>query len=143
GEFSVKVDTAHQGYLEPPVVVAQVDPNGFATVWASTQGQFTTELMIARILGLPQSRIRVVPLDAGGAFGGKIALPGEAVAVRLTWKCGRPVRLVLAREEVRQGGTGPAAGEMIDNHVAADGEGRLTPIEGTYRVDAGGVTGMS
>src|SRR6185295_5678141 len=44
---SVKVDTAHQGYLEPQVVVAQVDANGFATVWASTQGQFTTELMIA------------------------------------------------------------------------------------------------
>ena len=48
---SVQVDTAHQGYLEPQVVVAQVDANGFATVWASTQGQFTAELMIARMLG--------------------------------------------------------------------------------------------
>lgn len=143
GEFHVKVDTAHQGYLEPPVVVAQVDPNGFATVWASTQGQFTTEMMIARILGLPQSRIRVVPLEVGGAFGGKIALHGEAVAVRLAEKCGRPVRLVLSREEVLQGGTGPAAGAMIDIQVAADGEGRLTAIEGTYRVDAGGLPGMS
>src|SRR5690606_16280164 len=80
GEAHVRVDTAHQGYLEPQVVVAQVDPNGFATVWASTQGQFTCELMIARILGIPQSKIRVVPMEVGGAFGGKIALHGEAVA---------------------------------------------------------------
>ena len=50
---SVQVDTAHQGYLEPQAVVAQVDANGFATVWASTQGQFTAELMIAAMLALP------------------------------------------------------------------------------------------
>ena len=48
--ISVQVDTAHQGYLEPQVVVAQVDANGFATVWASTQGQFTAELMVSRML---------------------------------------------------------------------------------------------
>ena len=45
--LSVQVDTAHQGYLEPQAMLAQVDANGFATVWASTQGQFTAELMIA------------------------------------------------------------------------------------------------
>ena len=80
---SVEVDTGHQGYLEPQVVVAQVDADGFATVWASTQGQFTAELMIARMLGMPQSQLRVVPLEIGGGFGGKIAIHGEAVAVRL------------------------------------------------------------
>src|SRR5215471_11495007 len=51
--FSAQVDTAHQGYLEPQAVLAEVDANGFATVWASTQGQFTAELMIAAMLGLP------------------------------------------------------------------------------------------
>ncbi|MBO0742394.1 MAG: xanthine dehydrogenase family protein molybdopterin-binding subunit, partial [Hyphomicrobiaceae bacterium] len=105
----VEVDTAHQGYLEPQVVVAQVDANGFATVWASTQGQFTAELMIARMLAMPQSRLKVVPLEIGGGFGGKIAIHGEAVAVRLAQKCGRPVKLTFTREEVLQGGTGPPA----------------------------------
>ncbi len=143
GQASVRVNTAHQGYLEPQVVVADVDPNGFATVWASTQGQFTAELMIARCLGLPQSKIRVVPMEVGGAFGGKIAIHGEAVAVRLAEKCGRPVKLVLTREEVLQGGSGPAAGAIIDVRVAADKDGRLTAIEGTYHVDAGGLPGMS
>ena len=140
---SVKVDTAHQGYLEPQVMVAQVDANGFATVWASTQGQFTTELMVARMLGLPQSKLKVVPLEIGGGFGGKIAIHGEAVAVRLAQKCRRPVKLVFTREEVLQGGSGPAAAALIDIAVGADGEGRLVAIDGTYRLDAGGLPGLS
>ena len=142
-QASVKVDTAHQGYLEPQVTVAQVDANGFATVWASTQGQFTTELMIARMLGLPQSKLKVVPLEIGGGFGGKIAIHGEAVAVRLAQKCRRPVKLLLTREEVLQGGSGPAAGALIDIAVGADREGQLVAIDGIYRMDAGGLPGLS
>lgn len=140
---SVKVDTAHQGYLEPQVMVAQVDANGFATLWASTQGQFTTELMVARMLGLPMSQLKVVPLEIGGGFGGKIAIHGEAIAVRLAQKCRRPVKLVFTREEMLQGGTGPAAGALIDITVGADREGRLVAIDGTYRMDAGGLPGLS
>ncbi|HJU30260.1 MAG TPA: molybdopterin cofactor-binding domain-containing protein, partial [Hyphomicrobiaceae bacterium] len=140
---SVEVDTAHQGYLEPQVTVAQVDANGFATVYASTQGQFTAELMIARMLGMPQSQLKVVPLEIGGGFGGKIAIHGEAVAVRLAQKCGRPVKLLLTREEVLQGGSGPPAAAMIDIAVGAGGDGKLTAIEGTYRLDAGGLPGLS
>jgi len=142
-QASVKVDTAHQGYLEPQVVVAQVDANGFATVWASTQGQFTAELMIARMLGLPQSKLKVVPLEIGGGFGGKISIHGEAVAVRLAQKCRRPVKLVFTREEVLQGGSGPAAAALIDIAVGADRDGRLVAIDGTYRLDAGGLPGLS
>jgi CO/xanthine dehydrogenase Mo-binding subunit len=142
-QISVQVDTAHQGYLEPQVAVADVDANGFATVWASTQGQFTTELMISRMLGLPLTQLKVVPLEVGGAFGGKIVIHGEAVAVRLAQKCGRPVKLVLTREEVLQGGSGPAAGALIDISVGAGKDGHLTAIEGTYRLDAGGLPGLS
>jgi CO/xanthine dehydrogenase Mo-binding subunit len=139
----VEVDTAHQGYLEPQVALAQVDANGFATVWASTQGQFTAELMIARMLALPTSKLKIVPLEIGGGFGGKIAIHGEAVAVRLAQKCRRPIKLVLTREEVLQGGSGPAAGAVIDVAVAAERDGQLLAIEGTYRMDAGGLPGLS
>ncbi|HJZ30673.1 MAG TPA: xanthine dehydrogenase family protein molybdopterin-binding subunit [Hyphomicrobiaceae bacterium] len=142
-QITVSVDTAHQGYLEPQVVVAQVDANGFATVWASTQGQFTAELMIARMLGLPAAKLRVVPLEVGGGFGGKIAIHGEAVAVRLAQMCRRPVKLVFSREEVLQGGSGPAAGALIEVGVAAAADGRLVAIEGCYRMDAGGLPGLS
>jgi CO/xanthine dehydrogenase Mo-binding subunit len=141
--IAAEVDTAHQGYLEPQAMVAQVDANGFATVWTSTQGQFTTELMIARMLGLPQSKLKVVPLEVGGAFGGKIAIHGEAVAVKLAEKCRRPVKLVFTREDVLQGGSGPAIGALFDITVGADREGKVVAIEGTYVLDAGGLPGLS
>src|SRR4051812_13674738 len=140
---SVQVDTAHQGYLEPQAVVAQVDANGFATVWASTQGQFTAELMIAAMLGLPTSKLKVVPMEIGGGFGGKIAIHGEAVAVRLAQKCRRPVKLVFSREEVLQGGSGPPAAALIDIAVGAGENGKLIAIAGNYRLDAGGLPGLS
>jgi xanthine dehydrogenase molybdenum-binding subunit len=142
-DIRVTVDTAHQGYLEPQVAVAEVDANGFVTVWASTQGMFPAELMIARMLGLPQSQLRVVPLEVGGAFGGKIIIHGEAVAVRLAQKCRRPVKIVLSREEVLQGGSGPPSAALIDIAVGAEKDGRLTAITGTYRLDAGGLPGLS
>jgi xanthine dehydrogenase molybdenum-binding subunit len=142
-EVSVAVDTAHQGYLEPQVAVAAVDANGFVTVWASTQGQFTAELMIGRMLGLSLSQLKVVPLEVGGAFGGKIVIHGEAVATRLAQKCGRPVKVLLTREEVLQGGSGPPAAALIDIAVGADRDGRLTAIKGNYRLDAGGLPGLS
>ena len=141
--FGVKVDTAHQGYLEPQVALAQIDAGGTITVFTSTQGQFTAELMIARMLDLPTSKLKVVPLEIGGGFGGKIAIHGEAVAVRLAQKCGRPVKLVLSREEILQGGSGPAAAALIDVGVGADAGGRLVAIEGSYRIDAGGLPGLS
>ena len=122
-----QVDTAHQGYLEPQVAVAEVDANGFATVWASTQGQFTAELMISRMLGLPLSQLKVVPLEVGGAFGGKIAIHGEAVAVRLAQKCGRPVKL---RADARGG----AAGRLRPGRRRADRHrGRRRPGRPPHR----------
>ena len=50
---------------------------------------------------------------------------------------------MFTREEVLQGGSGPAAGALIDIAVAADAEGRLVAIEGSYRMDAGGLPGLS
>src|SRR5262249_13934015 len=143
GRLSVQVDTAHQGYLEPQAVVAQVDSNGFATVWASTQGQFTAELMISAMLGLPASKLKVVPMEIGGGFGGKIAIHGEAVAGRLAQKGRRPVKLGLSREEGLQGRPGPPGARLVDIAVGAEKDGTLTSITGNYRLDAGGLPGLS
>ncbi|MGE5510924.1 MAG: xanthine dehydrogenase family protein molybdopterin-binding subunit [Bacteroidota bacterium] len=139
-EQHVVVDTAHQGYLEPQAVVAEADPTGFVTVWTSTQGAFQAEMLVAGLLGLPQSRLKVVPLEIGGGFGGKILTHPEPIAARLAQKSGRPVKIVLSRQEVMVG-TGPAAAARIGVRIGADHEGRLTAIEGTYYLDSGGIPG--
>jgi len=139
--FATCSDTAHQGYIEPHAVVASVDPQGFLTVWASTQGAFNTELQTAAILGMPTSKVKVIPLECGGAFGGKIAVHIEPVAARLSALCGRPVKIVMSRDEVLNS-TGPAAGARIEIKVGATADGRVTGIEGRYLMDAGGIPGV-
>ena len=140
--ISVRVDTSHQGYIEPQATVANVDSNGFVTVWASTQGQHTTELMVARILGIPQSKLKVIPLEIGGGFGGKISTHGEPIAAKLSEISRKPVKLVLTREEVLQGGSGPTAGMHVTMNVAANNDGKLQAVKGVYHVDTGGLPGM-
>jgi CO/xanthine dehydrogenase Mo-binding subunit len=138
----VTVDTAHQGYMEPNATVAQVEPGGMTTVWASTQGSFTLELQLAALLGKPQTLLKVIPLEIGGGFGGKIYAHVEPVAAKLAEKSGRPVKIVMSREEVMLG-TGPAAGAVIDVKVGASRDGTLRAIEGKFLFDAGGFPGVS
>jgi CO/xanthine dehydrogenase Mo-binding subunit len=141
-EIEVGVDTAHQGYIEPQAMVARVDSNGMATVWTATQGQHPTEVMISRLLNRAQSRIRVIPAEIGGGFGGKIAIHGEAACVRLSELTGCPVKLVFTREEVLQGGSGPPAAARHRIELAATADGRLTAINGRYIQDCGGLPGL-
>ncbi len=141
GAMSVEIDTAHQGYIEPMAAVAETDATGFVTVWSSSQGAFQTEIQTAVLLGLPQSKIKVVPLEMGGGFGGKITVHVEPIAARLAQKCGRPVKIVTSREETMVGGSGPAAAAGIEVRVGAEVDGRITAIQGRYVFDTGGIPG--
>ncbi|HEX2480489.1 MAG TPA: molybdopterin cofactor-binding domain-containing protein, partial [Methylomirabilota bacterium] len=67
-EHTYRVPMVHQGYLEPHAVLAQWDTNGLLTLWASTQGSFNTRSEVADVLGIPENRIRVIPMECGGGF---------------------------------------------------------------------------
>lgn len=134
-------DTAHQGYIEPMACVAEADPKGNVTLWVSTQGAFQTEIQTAVLTGLAQSKIKVVPLEIGGGFGGKINVHLEPLAVRLAQLCGRPVKMVMSRTDTLAGGSGPASAARIEARVGATRDGRITSIEGRYLLDSGGVPG--
>ena len=139
--IAVKVDSGHQGYIEPHACVAEADPQGNVTVWASTQGAHQTEIQTAGILGLPQSKLKVVPLELGGGFGGKITVHLEPVAARLAQMTGRPVKMVMSRAEVLAGGSGPPAAADVMVEVGAEADGRLKAITGRYLLDTGGIPG--
>ena len=62
---------------------------------------------LAVLLGLPMSRIRVVPTEVSGAFGGKETVRVSALCVALSRQAGLPVRIAFSREEVIRA-TGPA-----------------------------------
>lgn len=141
--IATSIDTGHQGYIEPHACVAEADPQGNVTIWASTQGAHQTEMQTAGILGLPQSRMKVVPLEMGGGFGGKITAHLEPLAARLAQIAGRPVKMVMSRAEMLAGGSGPPAAARIDITVGAEADGRLKAISGHYMIDTGGIPGTA
>ncbi|MCS7114061.1 MAG: xanthine dehydrogenase family protein molybdopterin-binding subunit [Candidatus Bathyarchaeota archaeon] len=94
------VNTMHHAQLETHGAVAAVEPDGTVVVWTGTQGPFEDMMDICDVLNIPQNRVRIINCPAGGAFGGKTALsPVAAIAAALALKTGRPVKLVLTREE--------------------------------------------
>ncbi|MEW5991881.1 MAG: xanthine dehydrogenase family protein molybdopterin-binding subunit [Chloroflexota bacterium] len=125
----------HQGYLEPQACTAWTDEDGTLVVESSTQGSFSLRSDIARALGLPLHRVRVVAAPLGGAFGGKWSLfePLVGFAAR---RLGRPVRLVLDRREDFLAGN-PGQPFEIEIEVGADDDGRLTALRSRIVADCG------
>lgn len=135
-------DTAsvHQGYIEPHAVVARSGADSQCVVWCCTQGHFAVRSYSAKLLAMDVSQIKVIPSEIGGGFGGKTTIYLEPVAILLSQKSGRPVRLVMSREEVfRASGPGP------DGHVriklGATKDGRLVAADGTIYMGAGAFRG--
>jgi CO/xanthine dehydrogenase Mo-binding subunit len=138
-EFTTSM--VHQGYIEPQNATAIVNPDGQVTVWTSTQGSFGVRSQLEDLLAIPVSRIRVIPMEIGGGFGGKNDVYLEPLAVMLSKKSGhRPVKLTMSRAEVLQA-TGPTSGSFIRVKMGADAEGRLTAAEAYLAYEAGAFPG--
>ena len=90
----------NQGFLEPMVCVASVDPSKRINVWASTQGPYQIRAQLATMLDVPISRIRVIAMELGGGFGAKLRVCIEAYPVMLALKTHKPVKMTATREEV-------------------------------------------
>ncbi len=139
-EREFKTATVHQGYIEPHVSTALWSADGHLKIWTSTQGSFTCRQQTAELLDLPVSRVTVVPCEIGGGFGGKIPVYLEPVAAILSRKCGRPVKMVMGRDEVFEG-TGPTPGSFMRVKLGAKKDGRLTAGEAWLAYDAGAFPG--
>jgi len=126
--------------IEPHVAVAKWDEGDNITLWGSSQSPFAQRNLIAKALGLSQSKIQVIAPVVGGGFGSKAGVSMEALAVVIAKAVkGRPVKLRLTREEeffttfVRQG-------LVAHFKMGCDKEGRLLAMENTYYWDAGAYT---
>ncbi|MBI4614710.1 MAG: molybdopterin-dependent oxidoreductase [Planctomycetes bacterium] len=87
--------------IEQHAAVASWRLDGKLTLWSSTQTPHYVHRALAKVLGLPPSRIRVIAMPNGGGFGGKSDPFGhEIVVAKLAMKTGRPVKMTLTREEV-------------------------------------------
>jgi nicotinate dehydrogenase subunit B len=113
--------------LEPRAAVAEWKDDRM-TVWTGTQRPFGVRGEVARALGLPEERVRVIVPDTGSGYGGKHTGEAAVEAARLARAAGKPVRLVWTREEEFTWAYFRPAG-VIEVTGGVDAGGKLTAWE--------------
>ncbi|MGD9932975.1 MAG: xanthine dehydrogenase family protein molybdopterin-binding subunit [Dehalococcoidia bacterium] len=131
----------HQGYIEPHNSTANWNSDGTLTIWTSTQGAFVVRAQVAQVLKLPVARVRVIPLEIGGGFGGKIPIYLDPVAAMLSKKSGKPVQITMNRTEVFQA-SGPTSGSHIKVKAGVK-DGKLTAVQASLNYEAGAYPGSA
>ena len=135
-EREFKSAAVHQGYIEPQACIVSYKPDAQSTIWSSSQGQFMVRGLTATITGMATGDIKAIPAEIGGGFGGKTIIYLEPVAMVLSKKCGRPVKMQNSREDVFHS-TGPAAGMSAHLKVGVTKDGLLKAVQGAYNFQAG------
>ncbi len=127
--------------IEPEAGFAWIDANGILNIFSSTQYAFRDRRQVAIVLNLPMNRVRVANMTMGGGFGRKDDVTTEIFAALLTWKTGRPVRLVYSRHEamLTQTHRHPTY-TRVRTGVSRDG--KLTAIEGVIYGDTGAYSSL-
>jgi len=120
-EDTFTLPATQHSFLETHACIASVEPGGRITVWATTQNPFVVRTQLANIFKVPVSKVRVIVPYLGGGYGGKVYPKVEPITVALSQKAGRPVRVVLTREEVFYTITKHAAVIRMKTGVKKDG----------------------
>ena len=141
-ERTFTTQTVHQGYIEPITATAKYNPDGELTVWTSTQGAFNVRQQVAGILDRPASKVKVVPLEIGGGFGGKTTVYVAPVAALLSMRTGQIVKVTMTRDEVFEG-TGPAPATLIRLKMGATKDGRITAADTDLFYEGGAYPGSA
>ena len=139
-EREYRLPRAHQGYIEPHACTVRYDEDGQSLIFCSSQGHFDVRSSTAALLGMELGKIKVVPGEIGGGFGGKTTVYLEPVALILSRKAGKPVKMVMGRDEVFTS-TGPTSAAIVRAKVGAKKDGTITAAEGWMAYDAGAFPG--
>ena len=131
-EKSFKTEQAHQGYIEPHACLASVNPDGRAELWVTTQGPHDYRNCCAALLGIDCAKLKLTASEIGGGFGGKTHVWTEPLALALSRKAMKPVKLVMSREEVFRS-TGPTSTTSIDIKIGARRDGTITAASAVLR----------
>lgn len=123
-------------FMEPRSVV--VDPTGEQiTMWSSTQIPHILRFLLAAVLGVSESKIRVIAPDVGGGFGGKLqTTPEEFITMVLARRLGKPVKYTETRSEsLMVGHHGRDQWQKLT--LSAEKDGTVTGLKVELLVDLG------
>jgi CO/xanthine dehydrogenase Mo-binding subunit len=140
-ENTYRTHVQDHAYIETESGVGMLDPDGNLVIWSANQCPFRDRRQVAAVLGWPENRVRVIRATTGGAFGGKDDVTVEIHIGLMVQATGRPVRLVLDREESLMSQTKRHAIEMW-TRWGAKKDGKLCALEGKVYGDTGAYAGL-
>jgi aldehyde oxidoreductase len=123
------------GFMEPECAIAYPEGEGIE-VLSQGQGIYEDRVQIAKLLGLPQDKVRVVMVPNGGGFGGKEDLSVQGHAALAAYLLDAPVKIRLTRDEsiVMHPKRHPI---WMDYTVGCDSVGKLTFVKVRFVGDTG------
>ncbi len=133
---SFRTQFIEHAFLEPEAALVVPEADGSLRVYSQGQGIWDDRRQIASFLALPEERVRVTQVSAGGAFGAKEDLNVQAHAALLATASERPVRLTLTRKE-SLGFHAKRHAMWLDYTVGCDADGRLTAVRARIVGDTG------
>jgi CO/xanthine dehydrogenase Mo-binding subunit len=142
GEF--ETGAQEQLYIEPNGMLALARGVDGVTVWGSMQCPYYIHKALAALFDLPGEKIRVVQMETGGGFGGKEEYPSIIAghAALLSWKSGRPVKMVYDRAEDMVATT-KRHPSKTHHRTAVSNDGRLLAMDIDFVIDGGAYTTLS
>jgi CO/xanthine dehydrogenase Mo-binding subunit len=131
-------------YQFPMVTHFAIEPHGFMAVpedggvaiWSTIQHPYLLQKMMAKMLGMPLSKVRIHAPDPGGGFGGKQIPKYEPLVTYMALKAGRPCRLVLSLDETFQLVRRSSAEIRVRIGFDSDGHFKFQDIETNFLVGA-------
>ncbi len=134
-------------YHQPRLIPNAMEPRGCLaygiqamdewTLVSSTQIPHIAKVTLSGVVGIPESKLRVIAPDVGGGFGSKLNVYAEeAIALGLARKLGRPVKWIEERDE-NYVATTHGRGVTHDVTLAADESGKLIGMKFVELADMG------
>jgi CO/xanthine dehydrogenase Mo-binding subunit len=142
GEY--RTGAQEQLYIENNGAIAIASPEDGVTVWGSMQCPYYVHKALMKLFNLPEEKIRVVQVETGGGFGGKEEYPSMVAghAALLSWKSGRPVKIVYDRAE-DMAATTKRHPSWTKHRTAVTKDGKLLGMEIAFVIDGGAYATLS
>lgn len=117
-----------QAMMETFRTYCYIDTYGRLNVLSSTQIVFHARRILSTALGIPKSKIRVTKPRIGGGFGAKQTLVAEIFPAFVTWKTGKPSKMIFTREESQIAST-PRHEMEVTVRVGATKDGIIKAVD--------------
>lgn len=142
GEY--RTGAQEQLYIENNGMIAVANPKDGVTIWGSMQCPYYVHKALKPVFKLAPEKVRIIQTETGGGFGGKEEYPSmiAAHAALLSWKSGRPVKIIYDRAEDMVATTKrhPA---RTRHRTAVTRDGKLLGMEIEFVIDGGAYATLS